>query len=146
MYKHILVPLDGSPLAEQVLPHVESLAQHSPGADVTLLMSLPSDNMAHPGIFSHEDQRNEGEYQKMRDYLKGIASNLQLSGFGTSIHISDKPAAAAIIDYAEQHPIDLIVIATHGRSGIGRWVFGSVTQKVMQAARIPVLVVRPRAK
>jgi nucleotide-binding universal stress UspA family protein len=55
-------------------------------------------------------------------------------------------AAEAILDYTEQHKVDLIAIATHGRSGVSRWVFGSVTQKVIQAAPVPVLVIRPHEK
>jgi nucleotide-binding universal stress UspA family protein len=59
--------------------------------------------------------------------------------------ICNLPAADAIIEFATHHDVDVIVIATHGRSGLSRWIFGSVTQKVIQAASIPVLVVRPTA-
>jgi nucleotide-binding universal stress UspA family protein len=59
--------------------------------------------------------------------------------------VSRHPAAEAIIDFAEQRKVDLIAIATHGRSGLSRWILGSVTQKVVQTAAAPVLVVRPES-
>jgi nucleotide-binding universal stress UspA family protein len=75
-----------------------------------------------------------------------IANRLQADGYHVALHISRLMAAEAILDYTEHHHVDLIAIATHGRSGVSRWVFGSVTQKVIQASHVPVLVIRPEDK
>jgi len=79
-----------------------------------------------------------------RAYLELVAAPLRSEGYTVNVEVSTMPAAEAILDYAESQHADLIAIATHGRSGISRWVFGSVTQKVIQAAPVPVLVIRPR--
>jgi nucleotide-binding universal stress UspA family protein len=78
-----------------------------------------------------------------QEYLDAVADRLRVEGFHVSTHLSRLNAADAIVEFAEHHNVDLIAIATHGRSGVSRWVFGSVTQKVMQAAPAPMLVVRP---
>lgn len=148
MYRHILVPLDGSALAEQVLPHVMALAASQGTTTITLLRAIPplfTSSVDYSGMLAttiaDEQERLESE---ARLYLERIASRLRSEGFTVNIEISVMPPAEAIIDYAESRHADLIAIATHGRSGVSRWVFGSVTQKVVQAAPVPVLVVRPR--
>jgi nucleotide-binding universal stress UspA family protein len=80
-----------------------------------------------------------------RDYLDRIAAEFRAEGYTVGMEISNLPPADAILDYAESQNVDLICLATHGRSGISRFVFGSVTQKVVQAAPVPVLVIRPKA-
>jgi nucleotide-binding universal stress UspA family protein len=148
MYSHVLVPLDGSKLAEQVLPHVRALAQHDPGLQITLLLSVSPHNHAIPapdgGMFDHFFDA-QAEIVAARRYLRALADELQTEGIGVMLEVSKQPAAEAILSYVRKHGIDLIAIATHGRGGISRWVFGSVTQKVIEAARMPVLVIRPKA-
>jgi nucleotide-binding universal stress UspA family protein len=147
MYRHILVPLDGSHLAEQVLPHVKALASDQGVTRITLLISVPPQNTPgseRPETVTHIEATPH-DREAARRYLKPIASDLQLDGCAVKMEICNQPAAEAIIDYATHHDVDVIVIATHGRSGLSRWIFGSVTQKVIQAASIPVLVVRPTA-
>jgi nucleotide-binding universal stress UspA family protein len=78
-------------------------------------------------------------------YLDGVADTFRAEGYTVNTEVSAMPAAEAILDYAEAQHADLIAIATHGRSGISRFVFGSVTQKVVQTAPVPVLVIRPKA-
>lgn len=147
MYSHVLVPLDGSSLAEQVLPHVRALPINQPDACITLLMSVsPYEHpqLAHgESVFVHPTAPNTERHHAQR-YLNEIAHHLQAEGYRVSIEISNRKAEDAIVEYASLHNVDLIAIATHGRSGISRWLFGSVTQKVLQAAAVPVLVIRPR--
>lgn len=147
MYRHILVPLDGSTLAEQVLPHLRNLVGPDSSARITLLRAVP---VIYPATMDYSgmlppmvDILPELELEA-RNYLEGVAATLKADGLNVKTEVSLMPAAEAILDYAENHKVDLITIATHGRSGIGRWVFGSVTQKVVQAAPVPILVVRPR--
>lgn len=147
MYRHILVPLDGSELAEQVLSYVKKHAHLSKGTRVTLLTSVSghSHTSLHPneGVFARVVSTETTEHEAARLYLKQLANELQMEGIGVTMHVSHQPAAEAILSHAHKTDVDLIAIATHGRSGIGRWIFGSVAQKVIQAAHTPVLVVRP---
>ncbi|MGB9739684.1 universal stress protein [Chloroflexus sp.] len=147
MYRHILVPLDGSPLAEQVLPHVHALAADEGTKQITLLRAVPpifTTSVDYSGMLATTADAISVMEQEAMEYLQHIAKQFQGEGYKVHIEISALPPAEAIIDYAAHHDVDLIVIATHGRSGLSRWVFGSVTQKVVQVAPTPVLVIRPK--
>lgn len=122
--RHVLAPLDGSPLAEQSLPHVVALAK---ALDLTIILIQ---------VTPQED------YQ-VRGYLRRIAASLQQQGV-TGVeerHVGGEPASC-IIDMSRQAGNSLVVMTTHGRSGIGRWLLGSVTDRVVRHSGEPVLVVR----
>lgn len=147
MYRHILVPLDGSALAEQVLPHVHALAANEGTTKITLLRAVPpifTTSVDYSGMLATTTEAITQMEQEALDYLQHVAKQFESEGYEVHTEISSLPPAEAIIEYAENHNVDLIVIATHGRSGLSRWVFGSVTQKVVQVAPTPVLVIRPR--
>ncbi len=148
MYYHILVPLDGSSLSEQTLLHVRALAEGRKDVKITLLRAVPPvyptviefGMVHHPSEMEDEMLRLE---KSVQEYLSAIARELAADGMQVQTELSRLDPGDAIVEYAENHDVDLIIIATHGRSGIGRWLLGSVTQKVIQAARVPVLVIRP---
>jgi nucleotide-binding universal stress UspA family protein len=149
MYRHILVPLDGSTLAEQVLPHVQELARCEEQTRITLLRAVQPIHTptiefgsVYGDILHATDDIARAE-QAAREYLQKVAAVLRSEGFHVHTEMSRMPAAEAIVEFAEGHHVDLIAIATHGRSGLSRWILGSVTQKVVQATPVPVLVVRP---
>lgn len=149
MYRHILVPLDGSALAEQVLPHVHALAANEGTTKITLLRAVPpvfTTSVDYSGLMASDisDSMITLEHEA-ESYLAGIADTFRAEGYTVTTEVSAMPAAEAILDYADTQHADLIAIATHGRSGISRFVFGSVTQKVVQTAPVPVLVIRPKA-
>lgn len=148
MYRHILVPLDGSELAEQVLPHVHALAANEGTTRITLLRAVPpvfTTSVDYSGMFATTaTDALETLESEARDYLDRIAAQFRAEGYTVATEVSAMPAAEAVLDYAESQHADLITIATHGRSGVSRWVFGSVTQKVVQACPVPVLVIRPK--
>jgi nucleotide-binding universal stress UspA family protein len=149
MYRHILVPLDGSALAEQVLPHVHALAANEGTTKLTLLRAVPpvfTTSVDYSGLMASDisDSMVTLEHEA-EAYLDGVADTFRAEGYTVNTEVSAMPAAEAILDYAEAQHADLIAIATHGRSGISRFVFGSVTQKVVQTAPVPVLVIRPKA-
>jgi nucleotide-binding universal stress UspA family protein len=148
MYRHILVPLDGSALAEQVLPHVHALAANEGTTRVTLLRAVPpvfTTSVDYSGMLATTaGDTLETLEEEAREYLEKIAGEFRTEGYTVGVEISAMPAADAILDFADNQQVDLITIATHGRSGISRWVFGSITQKVVQTAPVPVLVIRPK--
>ena len=136
--KKILVPLDGSALAETVLPRVVELADVS-GGTVELLCAVESPTL--PGVDPTEAQIKvvrEGE-----TYVGQVAGRLRASGLknvATSVWYG--PPAYAIVEAARLRKVDLIVMATHGRSGLGRLIMGSVAESVLRGTTTPILLLR----
>lgn len=145
-YRHILVPLDGSPLAEVALSHALVLARAC-GAEVTLLNSVsPLDEvMVSEGEPVFLADLWKARQEAAQTYLESVAQRPEWRELKTTRVVETRPAADAIIDHARQHAVDVIVMATHGRSGLRRWVFGSVAEKVLRGADRPVLMVRAHA-
>ena len=147
LIKRILVPLDGSQMSERSLKTVEPMAAGL-GAEIVLFQAVepvryvPGFETMVPNIVLPSDDEIRGVAAK---YLNAIEKPLKQSGIKTSsVIIADAPAEA-IIDYANSGGIDVIAMTTHGFSGIKRWVFGSTTEKVLQAGSKPILVI-PTAK
>lgn len=152
MFRSILVPLDGSELAEQALPLALSIAR-SAGAELTLLQVVPS--VSEPLVLEGTALTVDEQLERLRDragqYLDGLVRRLQPIVAAEPDQVSPKAdtavghAAAAIAEYASANHADLIVMATHGRSGLTRWTLGSVTHQVLQLSRAPLLIVRPQS-
>jgi nucleotide-binding universal stress UspA family protein len=154
MYKKIMVPLDGSEMAECVLPHVESIVKGCNAPDVVLVrvvepVHLPVGTATDGSvIFTEEDaarvrgQSNSLHKQNAEEYLKKLVGRMQsgIPHLHTEVFMG-KPADI-LAAYAQKNGIDLIVIATHGRSGVSRWVWGSVADKILRSACVPVMMVR----
>jgi nucleotide-binding universal stress UspA family protein len=77
-----------------------------------------------------------------KEYLEGVAKSLREQGLVVNIAVTQGQPADEIVDFAEKNGVDLVIMATHGRSGVGRWVFGSVSDRVMREAKAPLLLVR----
>jgi nucleotide-binding universal stress UspA family protein len=147
----MLVPLDGSGLAELVLPHVVALAKQ-PNARTTEVTLLMTCELVVPRFPSPESVASWGEIaakdmmkskSSARKYLARIEKQLNDSGVKVSSEVLDGQPAEEIIHYASKKAFSLIVMATHGRSGLSRWAYGSVAEKVLLAASSPILLVRP---
>ena len=151
MYKKILVPLDGSKLAECVLPHVESIGSGGGTESVTFVrvvepfyMAMAADPEAGYTLSVKDWQQMEAEAKEAAGaYLKRLTSTIKYKGVRIDSEVLEGKAADSIADYADKAGFDLIVIATHGRSGVSRWVWGSVADRILRSARVPVLMVRP---
>jgi nucleotide-binding universal stress UspA family protein len=145
MYKKILVPLDGSELAECVLPHVESIAKGRGVESIVLLRVLdtyvPSANFAYVNESLKKEMEASSE-EAARKYLDEVAGRINLEGIEVQTQLINGQAAKSIAEYATKNDIGLITIATHGRSGISRWAWGSVADRVLRSACVPVLMVR----
>ena len=146
MYKNILVPLDGSDLAECVLPHVESLARGCQAKAVTFIRVVEPYYMFPSGevIFSDKEiQRMEAEsVGRAQDYINKVASRNKYEGVDLKAKVIEGRTVDSLLEYVEKNGVDLVVIATHGRSGISRWVWGSVADRILRAVCVPVLMVR----
>lgn len=149
MIHKILVPLDGSQLAEQALPYARSLAQKYE-AELILLMVIPPLSLpvlADPygGVlykYPTEEEMNQHK-QTAQTYLSDLQKSLRQQNIVTHIQVlEDASIADGIVGVASEEAVDVIVKTTHGRSGLSRWVYGSVATKVLQEAPCPIFLVR----
>lgn len=144
MFRHVLIPLDGSSRAEQVLPVAARLARAS-GGTITLLRVLNiSQDVLTYGIgapFITPGDLEE-DLRKVKDYLDQLCLREELSGIAIqTLAIAGTPAAVIIAE-AEEQASDLIVISSHGYTGVKRWLLGSVAEQVAHHALAPVLILR----
>ncbi len=153
--KTILVPLDGSELAESVLPHVEALVKQRSTEPLDVVLLRVCEPPATPSYYAPELSGvplNWGEYiqqemlrdkQVANEYLAGIEKRLRASNINVRSEVLAGRASEEIIDYVSKNPFSLIVMATHGRSGLKRWVYGSVAEHLLLGVPSPILLVRP---
>jgi nucleotide-binding universal stress UspA family protein len=150
MQRQILVPLDGSALAETVLPHAVRLA-YATHSSLLLLRVVPIPALVDP--LSGAIPASSGAYDsweadsaEARAYLGGVIERLQDEHLTIRTDVIEGDPATAIVAYARARAEGLMLaMATHGRSGLGRWVFGSVAERVLHATPVPLLLVRPPA-
>ncbi len=143
LLKRILMPLDGSKVGEAAIPYTEALAQ-ALGAELVLFQVVePVRPWVYGEVVAPYDMQQYDKSAKTFAiaYLNGVGKALTDKGLRTSSVIVMGSPADQIIDYAGANDVDLIAMSTHGRSGIGRWVFGSVSDKVLHAGDTAVLVV-----
>lgn len=154
MYKEILVPLDGSEVSASALPTARQLAG-TLGARVHLLQVTSQAEEfsvmrgAEFGTMGAEySQQVLGEVltaqrERIERYLNEVGDDLESVGLTVVKAVEDGQAADKIVDYAEAGGIDLILMSTHGRGGVRRFLVGSVTDRVIRSTNLPVLVVHP---
>ena len=143
MYKKILVPLDGSPLAEAVLPHAEALAK-SEHAEIIILRVpnapvsefLSRDPMIAEMI--HADMEKESE-----EYVQGKVAMLEKDNIKVTGITKDGLVPDTILEVADETHADIIAMSTHGRTGVSRWLMGSVADRVVHYSHIPVMLIHP---
>ena len=153
MYNNILVPLDGSELAECVFPHVDKfiasgqvhtvalvrVVEPAPTRfdDTAALSSKTRDQIIEGARIIEEDRQ-----ARAAEYLKAAGGRLKRDGVIIKTEVLCGRVADCLVDFIEANGVDLIIIATHGRSGISRWVRGSVADRILRFSRIPVLMVQ----
>jgi nucleotide-binding universal stress UspA family protein len=149
MYNKIVIPLDGSELAEGVLPHVVEVIRDR-GSHVCLLTVAQSTRVSTsvlPDLLSPFDSTQEERHRVDRElttYLETIARRLEPTAAEVQVSVRFGRPADEILAFADEASADLIAMSTHGRSGISRWVLGSVADRVLHGAMCPVLIVRAK--
>jgi nucleotide-binding universal stress UspA family protein len=147
IYKKILIPLDGSEIASQALPYASELAELA-GATLILFRVVPDTEqyqmttelqIVNIGL---EEQQHTVEHAN--HWLQRMVHDLAAQGVRAEPVVDVGDPAEAIVDYAQENGVDLIVMSTHGRTGLARWAYGSVANKVLGAAKCPVLLVRAK--
>ena len=155
MYEKVLVCLDGSELAEQVIPYAAEVARRFNSA-VVLIRVVSQPVIMTPGIpgasgmpvLTPGMEKRVGEEQRESEaYLRSVAGRLLTEHELRAECVATVGAAGqTIVDYAAENGVGLIAIATHGRTGPGRVLFGSVADFVTRQSRLPVLLIRPTAR
>jgi nucleotide-binding universal stress UspA family protein len=152
MYKKILVPLDGSGLAECVFQHVKEIAKGCEAGEVELIYVVapfhaPFSEWVQPDIMDGGDVRSFGteKYEKWaKEYLDSAAKSFIKDGVPAKSIVLRGTPADVILTYARDNAVDLIIMSTHGRSGVAKWTLGSVADRVLRQAAAPVMIVRPQ--
>jgi nucleotide-binding universal stress UspA family protein len=141
IYQKILVPLDGSRLAEKSLPYVQDLAVRFGNEIVLINVRLPAEDPYHPALESYLKEM----VKTLEESTRGLSkSNKNIPIHHVTVSASNviRHPAEGIVDYAASENVDLIVMASHGHSGIKHWALGGVSDKVLHISNIPVLLVR----
>lgn len=145
MFKKILVPLDGSELAERALEPALALAQQVHGEVIVLsvpvLQHMFVTEPAGYGFLLPEQSVDQSRHELL-EYLQGVQKRCAHPDVTVHNLVEEGEEATVIVEAAAAHDIDLIVMSTHGRTGFTRWMLGSVTEKVLREAQCPVLVIR----
>jgi nucleotide-binding universal stress UspA family protein len=145
-FDHVLIPLDGSALAETILDPAIALGQIM-GAEYTLVQAIEPVVLGYSPAaqaVALDDQVLEQWRAESLAYLERVAGRLRERGLAVRTGIAYGSPAVAIIDYAREHAADLIAMSTHGRGGVARLLLGSVADKLVRGAGVPILIQRPR--
>jgi nucleotide-binding universal stress UspA family protein len=149
MLKHVLVPLDGSQLAEEALEHAKHIVD--PNGKITLVTAVDIPEVPlygyYPAVSTPDFEAATNEMlPQAKHYLDTVAKRIASENLTISVEAQIGEAAEVITAVAQKYHVDAIVMSTHGRSGLGRWLFGSVTNKVLTAKTCPVYVVPSKEK
>lgn len=140
MFKKILVPLDGSKIAEAVIPFASEIATRS-RAELLFVTAVQQVGVWDAALSLQVLKR---EAEVAADYLATVERDLSGEGQKVATQVLDGDAAEAVLAAVEEAGADLIAISTHGRSGVSRWLFGSVATHILERAAVPLLVLRPK--
>lgn len=148
MFEKILVCLDGSELAEQILPYASELALRF-GSNMVLIqvVTIPAlvAAVAAPGAETVLHEQMESEAAKAKTYLRRVAKTLKQKGLKKiELAVMEGTPGPAIVDYANDNKVDLIALASHGHGGLKRMVLGSIADLVIRESGLPILVIKPQ--
>ena len=145
MAEHVtlLVPLDGSAMAERALPEAAALGKALAAEVILLQVVVPATDVIRSGTMTiAADEVSASQRQEALRYLNGVRTKPLFAGMRVTAAAELGSPAETILDFARAHDVGRIVMTTHGRTGISRWVFGSVAEKVLEAADRTVVLVR----
>ena len=140
--ERVILPLDGSPLAEQAIPYVVTLAQEL-SLQVELVQVVPTGHpaYAYPEFITNLPDLTEDLERGASENLGSVAQRLEGKGLTVQTHVLRGAAAPTLVEFVQQTPQSIITMTTRGRSGLTRWVLGSVTEALVRASGGPVLII-----
>jgi nucleotide-binding universal stress UspA family protein len=149
MYQKILAPLDGSEFSECSLAHVKAIDGGCKVPDVVLLQVIEPLPQASVIVSEIGESlfllKQEEAESRIEDYLSKLAESLKNEGIAAQTAMARGKVADEILDYAGKNNVDLIIMGTHGSSGVVRWAMGSVADRVIRHSAVPVLIAAPKA-
>jgi nucleotide-binding universal stress UspA family protein len=145
MYKRVLVPLDGSPLAEAIIPFLVEIAGPLDMSMVLLRVLEPVPIAVVEGVRQTMVDISEARRRDAEAYLASVAATLKSRGISASCEVRTGRPDLCIVEAAREVSADLVAMSTHGRSGLGRLLFGSVAEQVLRHAEVPVFMMRHTA-
>jgi nucleotide-binding universal stress UspA family protein len=147
MYQKILAPLDGSEFSECSLQHVKAIATGCQVPEVILLRVVEPIHAQELAAYAEASIDTSKIFWEMQDaarkYIGKVTVDLKKGGLNVQGVVTTGWSAQAILDYAMDNKVDLIIMSTHGRSGPSRWLMGSVTDKIVRHSPVPVLTISP---
>lgn len=155
MLDHVLVPLDGSALSEQALPYAAEILCNQGTITLVSVVETPLEAdyaitdipiTVVGGARAFNEDAYATTHRRVREYLGSVERGLIAKGYKVETIAEMGDPATVVVDIANSHEVDAIVMTTHGRTGFSRWLFGSVTQKVISSMPCPVLVVPGNTK
>ena len=149
MYERILVPLDGSPLSESILPYVQSLAK-ALNAELVLLHVIVSPveeftDHNKTSLAPKASMEAEAKRESIR-YMKDLCAALEKDGVRATYLVREGSVTEKILEDAEIMQADMIAMSTHGRSGVRRLLMGSITEWMVKHSPMPVMVIHPKSE
>jgi nucleotide-binding universal stress UspA family protein len=144
-YKTLVVPVDGSGLSQRAIPHAVDIARNN-DAEIILLhvFKPPAHEYTDIITLSGGEQQIDEMRQQVKKYLMGLRGQLREQKIKCRVQMIEGVGTANLIcDYINNEDIDLVIMSTRGRSGLARFVFGSVANKVLHGVRVPVMLVYP---
>lgn len=149
MYKKMLVPLDGSEFSECGLEHAKIVALACSCPEVVFLRVIePDSQITDIGGISSESWYRDAQAKReeeAKEYITKIADKMKKEGLKAKGVVVKGRAADELLEYAKNNNVDIIIMSTHGRSGVSRWAVGSVADKIVRHSSIPVLLASPSA-
>ena len=144
-YRKIVVPIDGSGWSERAIPHAVDIARNN-GAEIILLhvFRTPASEYADQLALAGQDVQIARMRDEIKNYLMGLRGQLRNQHVECRVQFIEGVGAASLIcDYVNEEGVDLVVMTSHGRTGLSRFIFGSIAEKVLQGVNVPVLIIRP---
>lgn len=141
-FERIVVPLDGSPFAEQPLSFAQAFGR-AYGSRVVFISVLPTKERRVPLLTGPSARERDAQRNVQEAYLSSLAQDFEHAGVEAGFIVKRESVAKGLQAYTEESRADLIVMSTHGRSGVERWLIGSVANKLIQRTSIPMLLIRP---
>jgi nucleotide-binding universal stress UspA family protein len=145
-YQKIAVPLDGSGWSERAIPHAVDIARHNENAELILLHVFKPPASDYTDLISLAGQNDQIDQmrEQVKQYFVGLRNELRHQHINARVQMIEGVGVAHLVcDYVNDEGVDLLVLSTHGRTGLGRFLFGSVAHKIVQCVKVPVLLIHP---
>jgi nucleotide-binding universal stress UspA family protein len=144
-YRKILVPLDGSGWSQRAVPHAADIARTNKAELILLhVFRPPASEYTDQLSLAGQDSQIQQMREQMKQYLIGLRTELRGEHLSVRTHMIEGASVAHLVcDYVQSEGVDLVVMSTHGRSGLAQFLFGSVANQIVQCLKVPVLLIHP---